>query len=289
VALVAALGGCSKAPESGGKARSSEAELMLASFLEAHGQDLDSCLKGLPELVGAGGDPSFAGRQPLAQRADRVMLALDASGSMAGRVGGETKMEAAKRAASAFLKGIPDGVAVGLVAFGHRGDNSETGKAESCRGVETIYRIGAADPAGLSRALGSFEARGWTPLADALTAASRSFAPSDKVGAQVVYVVSDGEETCGGDPVAAARALHGGPVKAVVNIIGFDLAPADRAQLREVAEAGGGQLLEARSPSELQRLMEETRHQIVNLHAITGERLQSGIARPATILRSATP
>jgi len=68
---------------------------------------------------------------------------------------------------------------------------------------------------------------------------------------QAVYVVSDGNDTCDGDPIAAARALHGGETAAVVNVIGFDWAAADRAELMAVAKAGGGMFSDGprRTPS----------------------------------------
>jgi Ca-activated chloride channel family protein len=101
-------------------------------------------------------------------------------------------------------------------------------------------------------------------LAAAIAEAGRSFTPTETPGAQIVYIVSDGEETCGGDPVAAARSLHEGEVQAVINIIGFDLAESDRAQLRAVAAAGGGTFVEAEGPSELSRLAAEARRSLRN-------------------------
>jgi len=44
----------------------------------------------------------------------------------------------------------------------------------------------------------------------------------------VVYVVSDGIETCGGDPVKAAEELHTSNIKAVVNISGLTWITLDR-------------------------------------------------------------
>src|SRR5699024_10051640 len=84
------------------------------------------------------------------------------------------------------------------------------------------------------------QATGWTPLAAAISKAGASFQPRAGMGEQVVFVVSDGLETCGGDPVAAARALHESEVHAIVNIIGFDIAAEDRRALEAVAAAGGG-------------------------------------------------
>lgn len=62
-------------------------------------------------------------------------------------------------------------------------------------------------------------------------------------GEQVIYIVSDGVETCGGDPVAAARAINQGRTRAIVNIIGFGLPTGEAAALQSVASAGGGRFI----------------------------------------------
>ena len=62
---------------------------------------------------------SFTGTVPTSH----MILAIDASGSMAGQVGGRSKMEVAKSEALSFLSDIPREVKVGLVVYGHRGNN----------------------------------------------------------------------------------------------------------------------------------------------------------------------
>lgn len=61
----------------------------------------------------------------------------------------------------------------------------------------------------------------WTPIANALDSVKEDIDP--ETTDSVVYVVSDGIETCGGDPVKVAKELHQSEVKTVVNIIGFDV------------------------------------------------------------------
>ena len=72
-----------------------------------------------------------------------------------------------------------------------------------------------------------------------------------------MVLVTDGLESCGGDPVAAARALQAdGPIP--VHVIGFGLGePGDEdpASLRAIAEVSGGKYLTARSPEELRRAL----------------------------------
>src|SRR5690606_41143319 len=47
---------------------------------------------------------------------------------------------------------------------------------------------------------------GWTPVAGALESAKESFAGLDaETNTNLIYLVSDGIETCDGDPVAAAK------------------------------------------------------------------------------------
>ena len=68
---------------------------------------------------------------------------------------------------------------------------------------------------------------GWTPLAAALRHASAGL--PDEEG--TVWVISDGRETCGGDPVAGARAIRARGQGFVVNVVGMDLPAAARAQM----------------------------------------------------------
>src|SRR5690606_27729547 len=60
-----------------------------------------------------------------------------------------------------------------------------------------------------------------------------------------------GIESCGGDPVKEAKALHQSKIKAVVNIIGFDLDQNSRKALEQVAKAGGGEFTHVRSAKEM--------------------------------------
>ena len=96
-----------------------------------------------------------------------VELILDASGSMAQRIGGETRMTIAKRVLHDVIAAIPEreGVNVGFRLYGHRGDNSAAGKAVSCRSSELLVPIDGVDKAALDDAVDGARATGWTPLA----------------------------------------------------------------------------------------------------------------------------
>lgn len=214
----------------------SDTDTLLAGFYTEYGGDFQSCFAEIPEMLPRPDQVAFDGVPP--EMPARLVIAIDGSGSMAGQVGGMPKMEAAQSAARAFLRDVPESVEVGLVAFGHVGGNDDAQREESCAGVEMIAEPGS-DRTFVEDGLRSISATGWTPLAAAIEMSGKALDPTED-GLQVVYVVSDGRETCGGDPVAAAGALHESELTAVVNIIGFDLDAQDRAELEAVAAAGGG-------------------------------------------------
>lgn len=64
--------------------------------------------------------------------------------------------------------------------------------------------------------------------------------------------MSDGVETCDGDPVTAAQKLQSQNIKAKVNIIGFDVDNEGQEQLKQVANSGGGEYITVDNPTELE-------------------------------------
>ncbi|WP_375422604.1 VWA domain-containing protein [uncultured Sphingomonas sp.] len=187
----------------------------------------------------------------------RVVVAIDGSGSMATFIGTRSKLALAKEATLAFIGGLSEKVPASVLVFGQQGSNNDSGKAASCRGIDQLAPM-SLDRDAQRRAVASVRAVGWTPLAAALQKAQAQLGVGAP-GEQVIYVVSDGNETCGGDPVAIARAINTGQTRAIVNIIGFDLPAADRAALTEVARAGGGTLINVADDTEYRRMLAATR------------------------------
>ncbi len=188
----------------------------------------------------------------------RVVVAIDGSGSMAGRVDGRTKLDLAREAAMSFVDGLPATVEASLLTFGQQGDNSESGKARSCAGVDVLVPL-SRDRARLRAALGEVRAVGWTPLAGGLTRAQSMLSRSSTPGEQLIYVVSDGEETCGGNPVAVAERIHRDSTQAIVNIIGFGLPSGEARALQAVANAGGGRFVNVANRGEYDQALASIR------------------------------
>jgi hypothetical protein len=210
----------------------------------------DPAVDGCEQESDCGGDT--AGPNPLkaAERGANTLLILDASGSMAGAAGGgETKMRAAKRAITRYVVGLPDFVHAGLMVYGHVGSNDERDKDRSCKGIETFAPLGDLTHESVDGVLERFEPVGWTPIAGALDTAREEFEDSDADNR--VILVSDGIETCDGDPVAAARRLSAADVSVTVDVVGFDVDAAAARQLEKVAEVTGGTYTDAPSAAQL--------------------------------------
>lgn len=236
---------------------SAEARAYVARFTK---KDPEACFKKdvalkQPTLKGAARDIGLR-VQPI-----RVIVMIDGSGSMAGRMSGRTKLELAREAALGFVDGLPASAQSSLLVFGQQGDNSQAGKAKSCSAIDVLAPM-SADRGQLRAALGQVRAVGWTPLAGGLDRAEALLTASATPGEQVIYVVSDGEETCGGDPVAVASRINSGRTRAIVNIIGFNLPSGEAAKLTAVARAGGGGFINLSNAAELERVTAQVRESI---------------------------
>lgn len=181
-----------------------------------------------------------------------TLLILDSSGSMAGQDStGVTKIDAARGALERYVVGTPDSFNLGLMVYGHEGSNDRSDREESCAGIETFAGLGELNVDNARQTLGQFQPAGWTPIEGSLEAAAEEFAGKEEAANRVV-LVTDGIETCGGDPVAAARQLKESGVAVTVDVVGFDLEDgSDARALRAVAEATGGEYADARNAAEL--------------------------------------
>ncbi|MBS7531749.1 VWA domain-containing protein [Hazenella sp. IB182353] len=192
----------------------------------------------------------------------RVSILLDASGSMAGKVGSQTKMTVAKNAISRFASTLPEEAQVSVRTYGQGGSNQEKDKQKSCESTEQIYPFANYDQAKLEQSLENVKPTGWTPIASAIEAVQSDFDASGDSNENIVYIVSDGIETCGGDPVAVAKQLHESNIKAMVNIIGFDVDENGDNALKKVAAAGGGEFVTADSAEDLRKYFDKKNQEL---------------------------
>ena len=89
-----------------------------------------------------------------------------------------------------------------------------------------------------------------TPIAASLQQVASDLGSAP--GPKIVVLVTDGEETCGGDPGAVIQALAASGVDVRVNIVGFALDDAAlKAQFEQWARLGNGQYIDAADQSQL--------------------------------------
>ncbi|HEY9540147.1 MAG TPA: VWA domain-containing protein [Luteimonas sp.] len=171
-----------------------------------------------------------------------LLFILDASGSMWGRVDGEPKIVVAKDVMSRLVRQLPADAKAGLTAYGHR-------RKGDCMDIESLVALGPLDRDAMIKQIEGLNAIGMTPLTASVKQAIEQLRQSEQSAS--VVLVSDGLESCGGDPCEAVRAARQSGVDFRLHVVGFDLGDTDTAQLQCMAEAGGGRFFSASNADEL--------------------------------------
>jgi Ca-activated chloride channel homolog len=217
-------------------------------------------LAGLAVLAVAAAGP--AASVPVVRAAGTVILAVDVSNSMAGTDVAPTRLDAARKAAGAFVDAQPDSVDIGVVAFQN--------------GALTTNRPGA-DHAAAQAAINRLRVSGGTSLAaailtslSAITGKTVSVGKDGTVpdigywGSATIVLFSDGEDQGNTDGTAAAAAaaekagVHietvgvGTAAGATVEVDGYRVRTTlDEDTLKTLATTSGGSYHPATQASEL--------------------------------------
>ncbi|MBD8868760.1 VWA domain-containing protein [Nocardioides donggukensis] len=179
-----------------------------------------------------------------------LLLVLDSSGSMKEPAGGgRTRFAAATRALDSVIGELPGDLAVGLRVYGA----TIADGPGSCRDSELVVPVGPVDGRSLRAAVDRAEPTGNTPLAYSL---EQSVGDLPEEGQRTIVLVSDGEESCGGDPCAVARDLSQQGLDVRVDVVGFQVDGAARDQLTCIAQAGRGTYYDAPDAAALTNQLE---------------------------------
>ncbi|MCB1019556.1 MAG: hypothetical protein KDC27_06485 [Acidobacteria bacterium] len=168
---------------------------------------------------------------------------------MWGRLGGETKIEAARRVVRDISGKLPAESRLGLIAYGHR-------QKGDCNDIEELVAPGASGPAVVPGKVDQLNPLGMTPITKAFVHAADSAAKVGKPG--TIVLVTDGLETCGGDPCAAVRKAKAAGMDFVLHVVGFDVAKENVSSLECSAQAGGGLYIPAENADELSAALDQT-------------------------------
>ena len=167
-----------------------------------------------------------------------VLIILDASGSMLNTLNGETMMQIAQNELNALIDRLPEEVNIGLRVYGGQESNTNG----SCDATTLMEPIASNNKDQVKAAINNVVAEGWTPIAESLKQAANDFANfSADTNTNLIYLISDGMETCEGDPVKEVQNLSASNITPIVNVIGFNVDAAGQHQLTSIAEQGNGQ------------------------------------------------
>ncbi len=177
------------------------------------------------------------------QPAANAEIIFDASDTMNDQIAGKTKLQTAKDAINYFVDQVTT-MRVGLRAFGTQPGLNYN---ESCLDSKLLAQIQPIDRPALHTIVDSITANGLTPLDYSLQKAKNDLAPYS--GTKLAVLVSDGYESCGGDPCLQARSLAANGI--TVYAIGFNVDAQGAQQLQCVASVTNGKYFDARNADEL--------------------------------------
>ena len=176
--------------------------------------------------------------------AQNLLIILDTSSSMSESFEGSTKIAVAKQVLSDLVADLPDGMHVGLRIFG------------GCENSQLLVPIAKLDRTALHATIAGISTGGPTPIAYTLEQAKGDFANIS--GKKLILLVSDGQETCHGKPVDAAKALLAAGYDLRIDVVGFDVAGQDGTadKLRDIADATHGTYYDAQSSEQLRTALQ---------------------------------
>ena len=195
-----------------------------------------------------------------------LLFILDASGSMWGRIDDTPKISVAKEVMTDLVRDLPAGSNAGLLAYGHR-------RKGDCSDIESLVEFGPLDREAMIERIQGLNPKGKTPITAAVKQAVDQLRQIEASAS--VILVSDGLESCDGDPCEAVKEARKSGVDFRLHVIGFDLGDADPGQLQCMAEAGGGEFYTAANVDELTGALEQVTAEPakvdVTIQAVAGE------------------
>ncbi|NUP33308.1 MAG: VWA domain-containing protein [Streptomycetaceae bacterium] len=199
----------------------------------------------------------------------KVDLVLDLSGSMnTNDAGGQTRIDAAKKAFNEILDALPNEALVGLrvLGQGNPGNNQQLG----CQETQQLAPVGKPDKGAMKVAVAAQRpTTGWTPIGLTLRKAAEDLG-NDK-GSRRIILITDGQDSCAPpDPCQVARELAAQGLNLVIDTLGLVPDDKTRDQLSCIAGATGGTYTSANNAAELsQRVQQLVQRAVVTAAEVT--------------------
>lgn len=192
---------------------------------------------------------------PIFATQERVILVLDASGSMWGQIDGQNKITIAREVIESVIKDWDQNHQLGLIAYGHR-------KKGDCKDIEELIPVGKLDRNNFNKAVKELNPKGRTPLTDAVRIAAEKLKYTEEKA--TVILISDGKETCDADPCAIANELEKAGLDFTTHVVGFDVSDKSGiGQLECLAINTGGAYITAKDAAELKTALKTAVKKVV--------------------------
>jgi len=176
---------------------------------------------------------------------ERVVLILDASASMQGKLGKRTKMEIAREVTHDLLKDWDPRIQLGLTAYGHRDG--------SCEDIEAVVPVSRLEAPSFLSQVDRLRPKGKTPITAAVKNAAEQLGFAARKA--TVILISDGVESCGGDLCALASQLEKQGIDFTAHVVGFGVTAKETKQLACLAKNTGGQYRAAKDAPALKQAL----------------------------------
>ncbi len=180
-----------------------------------------------------------------------LMIVLDGSGSMWGRIGDRTKIEIARDTLSSVLGEVNQQQNIGMITYGHR-------VRGQCSDIELVVPLAPASSAvpEIIAAARGLNPIGMTPLSDAVRQAADHLRFTER--AATVVLITDGIETCDADPCALGTELARLGLDFTAHVVGFGMSEEEGAQVACLADNTGGAFFLANDPDALADALAQT-------------------------------
>src|SRR5260221_5415963 len=153
----------------------------------------------------------------------KMIVILDASGSMTEKIeGNRSKIDIAKQVVGERIRNLDSHVDVSFMVYGHRikGD---------CDDIELMVPPEVSDHEMILKRLAQIQPKGRTPICRSVEKAAEALRYTEDKAS--VVIVTDGEETCGGDPCSLRKKLRDTGVDFRNHIIRLGVAKREGARL----------------------------------------------------------
>nr|WP_321507489.1 VWA domain-containing protein [uncultured Celeribacter sp.] len=191
---------------------------------------------------------ALGGQIAQAEQANTIIV-MDGSGSMWGQIDGRPKLEIARQTLADVLVDFPPDRSLGLLAYGHR-------RKGDCADIELLVAPAPGTASQLLSSASTMRFLGKTPLTEAVRRAALDLRATEE--AATVILITDGLETCEGDPCALGRELEQSGVDFTAHVVGFGLQGAETAALECLASETGGRYFEAGDARGLRDALNQT-------------------------------